>query len=185
MAVGYQVVATEFSDAGAREIRRRVPNAEVHVGELVDLPLLARSFDAVTAWHCLEHMRDPFAAMREIERLLKPGGVLLLAVPNRHNVPMACLYRCVKGRPYPLFSLSTKEIHLFHFTPRSLRWALRQAGFRVLHLGWDNGMVEPLKRLVDYVAMIPYMVGGRLWTEAMLVWAQTEGVSTEGPAWIP
>lgn len=171
---GYQVVATELSDAGAREIRRCVPDAEVHVGELVDLQLLARSFDVATAWHCLEHMRDPFAAMREIGRLLKPGGVLLLAVPNRHNFPMAWLYRRVKGRSYPLFSLSTKEIHLFHFTPSSLRQALQQAGFHVLHVGWDNGMVEPLKRVVDYVAVMPYVLGGRLWTEALLVWARTQ-----------
>jgi 2-polyprenyl-3-methyl-5-hydroxy-6-metoxy-1,4-benzoquinol methylase len=145
------------------------------VGELVELKLPARSFDAVTAWHCLEHMRDPFAAIREIGCLLKPGGVLLIAVPNRHNVPMAWLYRCVKGRPYPLFSLSTKEIHLFHFTPSSLRQALQQAGFQVLRVGWDNGMVEPLKRVVDYVAALPYVVGGRLWTEAMLVWARAGG----------
>ncbi len=166
--VGYTVSATEFSDAGAEAMRGRAPQASVHVGELVSMGLKEASFDIITAWHSLEHMRDPFAAMAEIRRLLRPDGVAFIAVPNRNNYPMAMLYRLLKGRPYPLFSMQTREIHLFHFTPKSLRLALERAGLHVERIGWDHSMVEPAKRVIDAVAALPGIFGSPLMTEAML-----------------
>ena len=174
---GYQVEATEFSPSGAERIRRQAPAATVYAGELVDLSLPATHYDAVTAWHSLEHMRDPLATLREIRRILRPNGMLVAAVPNRRNLPMAALYRLIRGRPYPLFSLKTKEIHLYHFTPASLRLALEQSGFAVETIGWDRSMVEPAKRVIDVVAAIPYLLGGPLMTEAILVVARPGATS--------
>jgi len=171
-AAGYAVEATEFSSSGAAQIRQRVPAAITHTDELVNLGLPDAGFDVVTAWHSFEHMRDPFAAMREVRRILKPGGLFIMAVPNRHNRLMALLYRLLKGKPYPLFSLQTKEIHLYHFTPASLRLALQQAGFAVERIGWDHSMVEPAKRLIDAIAALPHLFGGQLSTEAMLAIAR-------------
>jgi len=173
-AAGYQVEATEFSSSGAAQIRLHVPQAIAHIGELVDLDLPSASFDVVTAWHSFEHMRDPFAALAEVRRILKPGGQFIMAVPNRHNRLMSLLYRLLKGRPYPLFSLHTKEIHLYHFTPASLRLALQQAGFAVDSIGWDRSMVEPAKRFIDVVAALPHLFGGQLATEAMLAVSHPE-----------
>jgi ubiquinone/menaquinone biosynthesis C-methylase UbiE len=169
---GYRVEATEFSQSGADQISQRAPFVSVHVGELAGLGLPSAHFDIVTAWHSLEHMREPLTALREIRRILKPGGLLLVAVPNRRNRLMAMLYRLLKGRPYPLFSLKTKEIHLYHFTPPSLRQALEKAGFSVEDIGWDRSMVEPGKRVIDAVAAVPYLLGGPLMTEAMLATAR-------------
>jgi SAM-dependent methyltransferase len=52
-------------------------------GELLDLALEPASFEVVVIWHVLEHLRDPQATLREAARLLVPGGVLVLAVPNQ------------------------------------------------------------------------------------------------------
>ena len=172
---GFTVSATEFSEAGAKAMRKKVPQAVVHVGELVELGLPEASFDIVTTWHSLEHMRDPFAAMAEIRRLLRPDGVAFIAVPNRNNYPMALLYRLLKGRPYPLFSMQTREIHLFHFTPKSLQLALERAGLCVERIGWDHSMVEPAKRVIDMVAALPGIFGGPLMTEAMLAVVRPDG----------
>jgi len=174
-SAGFKIFATEFSEAGAASMRQRVPAAEVHTGELTDLLLPEATFDIVTAWHVLEHMRDPFAALVTIRRLLRPDGVAFIAVPNRNNHLMAMLYRFLKGRPYPLFSLKTREIHLFHFTPASLRMMLEKAGFAIDSIGWDNSMVEPAKRLVDDAAILPKLLGGPLLTEAMLAVVYSDG----------
>jgi len=39
-------------------------------------------FDVVEAAHCLEHLPDPFAAMREVHRITKPGGMVRIRVPH-------------------------------------------------------------------------------------------------------
>ncbi len=45
-------------------------------------PFESRSADAILASHVLEHTADPFATMRELARILKPGGTLTVRVPH-------------------------------------------------------------------------------------------------------
>ncbi len=45
-------------------------------------PFADNEFDLVEADHCLEHLRDPFAVMREIHRITKPGGIVRIRVPH-------------------------------------------------------------------------------------------------------
>jgi len=50
---------------------------------LDDVPLASGSVDYVTSRWVFEHLEDPAGAVREIRRLLKPGGIALIIVPNR------------------------------------------------------------------------------------------------------
>ena len=43
------------------------------------------SFDAVVASHVLEHLADPIAAILEIDRVLRPGGLAAIVMPDRHR----------------------------------------------------------------------------------------------------
>jgi SAM-dependent methyltransferase len=52
-----------------------------HKVDITDVPLPGASYDVVMANHVLEHIPDDRQAMRELFRLLKPGGVALLTVP--------------------------------------------------------------------------------------------------------
>jgi SAM-dependent methyltransferase len=72
---------TEVSSEGARIARERHGLA-VHVGGLADLALPSEHYDAVTLWHVLEHVENPRRIAIECRRLLKPGGLLAVAVPN-------------------------------------------------------------------------------------------------------
>lgn len=55
--------------------------------DLTRLPFRPESFDLVLASHVLEHIPDDRAAVREIHRVLRPGGIALLPVPITHGGP--------------------------------------------------------------------------------------------------
>jgi 2-polyprenyl-3-methyl-5-hydroxy-6-metoxy-1,4-benzoquinol methylase len=116
---GWAVEGTEMSDASSAHARE-VLGIPVRLGPLESLALPAEAYDAVTLWHVLEHVTTPGAMLDEIHRILKPGGVLLVSVPN-FGSPEAR----VAGPGW--FHLDVPR-HLVHFTPNTLDAALRGAG---------------------------------------------------------
>jgi SAM-dependent methyltransferase len=118
---GWEVRGTEFSDGAARYPREML-GLTVDVGSLEDLALPAAHFDAVTLWHVLEHVPDPRVTLAEAHRLLKPGGALLVGVPNFGGWEA----RFARGR---WFHLDVPR-HLTHLTRATLTQALTAAGFR-------------------------------------------------------
>jgi SAM-dependent methyltransferase len=55
--------------------------------DLTQLPLQAAAFDLIVCYHVLEHIPDDGGAIREMARVLKPGGIAIVQVPRRHGVP--------------------------------------------------------------------------------------------------
>jgi SAM-dependent methyltransferase len=98
---------------------------------------------AIVMWHSLEHLRDPAGALRDAAANLKPGGLLLLAVPNA-----ASLQARVFGDRWLALDLPR---HLFHFPAAALTARLRELGLRVTAVshvrggqvvfGWLHGLV--------------------------------------------
>lgn len=68
-----RVAAYETADLDRKDVDHRV--------DLTALPFADASYDLVFASHVLEHIRDDEAALREIRRMLRPGGLALLPVP--------------------------------------------------------------------------------------------------------
>jgi len=79
-ARGWQVQGTELSEGSAA--LPRAAGVPVFVGPLEAAPWVDGSFDAITLWHVLEHWPDPALPLAHAARLLRPGGVLLVGVPN-------------------------------------------------------------------------------------------------------
>jgi 2-polyprenyl-3-methyl-5-hydroxy-6-metoxy-1,4-benzoquinol methylase len=119
---GWDVEGVEF-DRAAVEYARHSRNLKVTQGDvenaLSELP--GNSFDVVTLWHVLEHTFDPAAALKQIHRVLKPGGTLMLEVPN-FGSPLASLF---KKYWFPM----DVPRHLYQFTPATLKMMLAKAGF--------------------------------------------------------
>jgi 2-polyprenyl-3-methyl-5-hydroxy-6-metoxy-1,4-benzoquinol methylase len=60
----------------------RQQGMEVRQGNLPNTGLPTSAYDAVTLRHVIEHLHDPIACMREVARILKPGGLAWIATPN-------------------------------------------------------------------------------------------------------
>ena len=81
-AKGWPGTAIDFSDVAVAQARAGLrPFPQVRV-EKRALGEVAGVFDCIIMWDVLEHMEDDRSALRIVERLLRPGGQLLLAVPS-------------------------------------------------------------------------------------------------------
>jgi len=68
------------------DLERRGPNVTV-VGDATRIPLASNSLDAALCTHTLEHIAEDRTAMRELHRVLKPGGWAIVSVPLRLDGP--------------------------------------------------------------------------------------------------
>lgn len=118
---GLEVHGFEISEEAVRGLDPRV---RVRVaGDLRDAGYPEAHFDEIILWHVLEHLPDPLGVLGEIRRILRPGGRLVVAVPN-----FGSLQARLAGPAW--FHLDPPR-HLFHFTVPALRRALEGRGFRV------------------------------------------------------
>jgi len=172
---GWEVYGTELSSFAA-DHASRVLGRGIFCGELAQAGFRDREFDAVTLWHVLEHVADPGRYLSEVRRILKPEGSLIVAVPNVNDLVMQAAYRVVRGKPLKKFSPDDREIHLYHFSAGTLVKALEKAGFQCRSLGPDCGIVEPAKKWLNVVALIPYHLFG------LKIFHAIEAVATPGGA---
>jgi 2-polyprenyl-3-methyl-5-hydroxy-6-metoxy-1,4-benzoquinol methylase len=119
---GYRVWGTELDDASARAAHHR-SGAEVRVGPLVGCHFDAGQFDAITAWQVFEHFHDPDVVLRECHRVLRPGGALIMSMPNIESWQ-------ARWAGASWFHLDLPR-HLFHYDPATITRMLEGQGFRV------------------------------------------------------
>jgi SAM-dependent methyltransferase len=82
------------------------------------------NLDAAVMWHVLEHLNDPPAALASVRAWLRPGGLLLVGVPN-----LASLQAEIAG---PAWLHLDAPRHRVHFTADGVRRLLVRSGFEVL-----------------------------------------------------
>jgi SAM-dependent methyltransferase len=104
---------------------------------LAALPFASETFDLIICKHVLEHLEEPESAFRELARVLRPHGRLLVLAPNRFHyvpllaslLPLSFQQLVARGR-----GLTPGEVHPTVYranTPRRLRWLARQAGLQI------------------------------------------------------
>ncbi len=157
---GWIVAGTELS----REAVARAKDVELRQGEVWEAGFPDESFDVVTSWHVIEHASDPMRVAREMLRLLKPGGWLILATPNVNDYIFRFGYIAGRLRWPRLYEEDERELHLFHFSEATLARLLSEAGFRDFRNEFDAGAATVFsKRVVNQVAHAWYRLTGLNW----------------------
>ena len=79
------VLAVDLSEEAVRYAREEYAgeNVEMVVGDGHGLPLAGHSVDVVVSFELIEHLRSQKAHLRELDRVLKPGGLTVISTPNR------------------------------------------------------------------------------------------------------
>jgi SAM-dependent methyltransferase len=81
-ARGLRVTGVDVSDVAIEAARAAVPDAELVVADCQELPFEDARFDRVTCLGSLEHFPDPARGAAEMRRVLRPGGIAVIFVPN-------------------------------------------------------------------------------------------------------
>ncbi|CAG0935638.1 Demethylmenaquinone methyltransferase [Thermoflexales bacterium] len=116
----WQVTGVEPGQNAARYARETF-GLEVYHGDLRSAQFADATFDAVTMWDVLEHLHDPCAELREIRRVLRPEGLLVLRVPSLDSLDARIFGPYWAGLDVPR--------HMVVFSRRALMQMLGQAGF--------------------------------------------------------
>lgn len=133
--LGWDARGVEISPLAAQHAREK-HGLDVTVADFADTHFGNEQFDVVTLWHTLEHLRHPLEALREINRIIKTGGLLALSLPNIDSFQA----RIFKDK---WFHLDVPR-HLFHFSPATLGILLEKTGFEALsfnHFSWYHNYV--------------------------------------------
>jgi SAM-dependent methyltransferase len=121
---GWQVSGIEKSD-DAREFAKKEFSLEIGEPELL-FQFRSESFDAITLWHVLEHIHQLNENMEAFVRLLKPGGKLIIALPNHTS------YDALHYEKY--WAAWDVPRHLWHFAPPQMQVFGKRHGLKMISL---------------------------------------------------
>jgi SAM-dependent methyltransferase len=143
---GWACAGVEISPSA--EYARQERGLDVRNTSLEEGRFPKASFDLVLASHLIEHLNDPAAFVREVRRVLAPGGCFLVTTPNIAGFQA----RLFRGR-----WRSAIFDHLYLFSVKTLSALLRQSGFAVERVRTWGGLAAgaapvPVKRLADRAA---------------------------------
>ena len=137
---GYSVRGVEFSPDAARFASEKF-GLDVHTGELESANFPAESFDVVFMGDVLEHLPNPVKTMREINRIMKPKGMVVILCPMQTNT----LYSRLGFFGYSILgkkvTVHLPPYHVFEYRAGSMSALVKLCGFELL--GKRESIIPP------------------------------------------
>jgi 2-polyprenyl-3-methyl-5-hydroxy-6-metoxy-1,4-benzoquinol methylase len=131
---GWQTIGVEPSDRAKAIAKNKGVSFVSATSELEN-----HSFDVISMWHVLEHVPDLDKQIKELKRLLKPTGTLIIAVPN---------FKSFDAQHYGKFwAAYDVPIHFWHFSKTAIKLLFENEGMKlekVLPMKFDSFYVSLL-----------------------------------------
>lgn len=118
----WKIRGIEPDDRAARFSESSLGINIIHPKQIVELE--NTQFDVITLWHVLEHVEDINEQARQLKRLLKTNGRLVIALPNINSFDAQYYGKKWAGLDVPR--------HLYHFSFQNIRQLLENHGFKFL-----------------------------------------------------
>ncbi len=131
--LGFDAEGVEISEWGVEYARRELGLEKVRRGTVQEAAYPAASFSLVTLVHVVEHLDDPVPVLREVFRILEPGGLVYVELP------------CSERDPSDYYI----DDHFWFYSPDSLKRLLSCVGFRDVRVG--EGTFDPILHHVPFL----------------------------------
>jgi SAM-dependent methyltransferase len=147
----FACVGIDIAEYSIEQLRTNAPRAEGIVMSADDLSRFEdASFAAVVALHLVEHLPDPADTIRQVRRILRPGGLFLFATPNPG-------YSLRRFKDAKTDAIGKDPTHINVQPPAQWRSWCEASGFRVLsHFGdglWDVPYFPIIPKVIQFGAL--------------------------------
>lgn len=150
---GWNAFGIDVSSAFVQYAKKRY-GIQVKNRDLLHCNFRKNTFEVVRIFALLEHIFEPREMMREIHRILKPGGIVLIEIPNEGGLffRIANWYFWNKGEVINL-SPTFPPYHVLGFTDKSIRYLLADTGFQITQMHTYKGEV-PMRAHAPWIRAI-------------------------------
>ncbi|MGB3811108.1 MAG: class I SAM-dependent methyltransferase [Parvibaculum sp.] len=134
---GWEVAGVEFS-----ELPPNLYDLNIFRGDVAEAPFEHESFDVVTIWAVLEHVYHPERVLNAVRKFLKPGGRVIILVPNFNSIPARVMHHDDVPRHLTMFTRKTLDrmLRIGGLTP--VDWICSQDACSGSVRGWLNFLVK-------------------------------------------
>ncbi len=147
--VGWQVEGIELSENAASLARSR--GFKVKTGRVEDVTERRNYYDLVVGWMVIEHLHHPLNALKKLYEISKPGGRLVISVPDAGSWE----FKVFRDSWYAL----DLPRHLFHFNKSTVTKVLERSGWKVERIFWHRNPN-------NFLLSLRYVFMDRGWTKA-------------------
>ncbi len=148
---GWEITGIEPSEE-ARKIAEKKLDTKIFTPQQIE-ELPRQQYDVITMWHVLEHVEDLHSEINELQRLLKPNGRLIIALPN-HQSYDAQHY----GKHWAAYDVPR---HLSHFSKESIKNIFQNSNFQLVNtsgMKWDSFYISILSEKYKK-SKLPFLKG--------------------------
>jgi len=148
-----RVVLLDYSLTQLQQAQQNLGQSDQYIfvaGDVYRLPFINDLFDGATMIRTLHHMKDPLAAISQVQRVMSPDSPFLLEYANKQN--LKAILRYLLGRqdwnPFSVEAVEFADLN-FDFHPRSIRTWLTEAGFNLeRQLTLSHFRINFLKKII-------------------------------------